>query len=197
MPESNNKVLPGRRRFLLRNLARGFVWLLVIVGGYFYARNNLNFTFEAVLGPVYHQPVVVYLIFLASEIIFGIIPPEFFMIWSLRNEILMQYVNNIISLSIISYVAGVVGFFIGQYLNNTQFYKQMKKRVFGKFETHLNRYGGFLVIVAALTPLPFSGIAMLVGSVKYSFRKYLYFSLFRFVRFFAYSIIIWEANVFN
>ncbi len=197
MAEEDNKSLPDRRRFLLRNLARGFTWLVVIVGGYFYARNNLNFTLEAVLGPVYEKPSIVYLIFLASEVIFGIIPPEFFMIWSLRAEILINYINNIISLSIISYIAGVIGFLIGQYLNRTKFFVAMKKRVFGKFEKHLNHYGGFLVIVAAITPLPFSGIAMLVGSVKYSFKKYLYFSLFRFARFVAYSIIIWEANILN
>ncbi|MEM7297925.1 MAG: VTT domain-containing protein, partial [Bacteroidota bacterium] len=95
----------------------------------------------------------------------------------------------------ISYVAGIIGFGIGAYLKNTRFYRIMKYRVFGKFEIHLNNYGGFLVIVAALTPLPFSGIAMLVGSVHYSFRKYLWFSLFRFARFLAYSIIIWEANI--
>ena len=197
MSKLENKTLPDRRRFLLKNLGRGLIWLLVTVGGYFYARNNLNFTLEAVLGSVYEKPTIVYLIFLASEVIFGIIPPEFFMIWSLRTELLSNYINNIISLSVISYVAGVIGFLMGQYLNRTQFFVEVKKRVFEKFEEHLKTYGGFLIIVAALTPLPFSGIAMLVGSVKYSFKKYLYFSLFRFARFLAYSIIVWEANIFN
>ena len=189
--------LPDRRKFLLGNLAKGLFWLFVIVGGYFFAKEHFDFTLESLLGPVYDNSLVIYLIFLGSEVIFGIIPPEFFMIWSLRTEVLSNYIYNIIGLSIISYMAGVIGFLIGQYLNNTQFYKAMKKRVFGKFEKHLNLYGGFLVIVAALTPLPFSGIAMLVGSVKYSFRKYLYFSLFRFLRFLVYSIVIWEAYILN
>lgn len=197
MSDQSTKSLPDRRRFLLKNLGRGLIWLIVIVGGYFYARNNLDFTLESVLGPVYEKPLIIYLIFLGSEVIFGIIPPEFFMIWSLRTGILSNYIDNIVALSVISYLSGVIGFLIGQYLNNTKFYKEMKKRVFGKFEEHLNNYGGFLVIVASLTPIPFSGIAMLVGSVKYSFRKYLLFSLFRFARFLAYSIVIWEANVFN
>lgn len=195
MAAKSPKPLPGRRKFLFRNLLRGLIWLAVIVIGYVFLRKNYDFTLEAVLGPVYDQPTIVYLIFLASEVIFGIIPPEFFMIWSLRNEVLMDYINNIIALSAISYVAGIIGFGIGAYLKNTQFYRQMKKRVFGKFEKHLNNYGGFLVIVAALTPLPFSGIAMLVGSVHYSFRKYLWFSLFRFLRFIVYGAIIWEANI--
>lgn len=197
MAEIENKSLPDRRRFLLRNLGRGLLWLIVIVGGYFYARNNLDFSLESLLGPVYESPKIIYLIFLGSEVIFGIIPPEFFMIWSLRAEILSRYIDNIIALSVISYIAGAIGFLIGQYLNRTAFFVVMKRRVFGKYIKHLNHYGGFLVIVAAITPLPFSGIAMLVGSVKYSFRKYLYFSLFRFARFLVYSMIIWEANILN
>ena len=196
MPKKSHNELPDRRRFLLRNLLRGFLWLAVIVIGFIYLRKNYGFSMETLLGPVYDEPTIVYFIFLASEIIFGIIPPEFFMIWSLRNEVFMAYINNVIALSAISYVAGIIGFGIGAYLKNTRFYRMMKYRVFGKFEKHLNNYGGFLVVVAALTPLPFSGIAMLVGSVHYSFKKYLWFSLFRFLRFIAYGIVIWEANIF-
>ncbi|MEO9871645.1 VTT domain-containing protein [Ekhidna sp.] len=196
MTPKTEKELPDRRRFLIKNLLRGFLWLAVIVIAFIYARKNYDFTLETVLGPVYDQPTIVYLFFLASEVIFGIIPPEFFMIWSLRSEVLSTYINNIIALSTISYMAGIIGFGIGAYLKNTQFYRAMKRRVFGKFEKHLNNYGGFLVVVAALTPLPFSGIAMLVGSVHYSFKKYLWFSLFRFLRFLVYGIVIWEANIF-
>jgi membrane protein DedA with SNARE-associated domain len=196
MAKKTPKELPDKRKFLIRNLLRGFVWLAVIVIAFIYARKNYDFTLETVLGPVYDRPTVVYFIFLASEVIFGIIPPEFFMIWSLRSELLPNYINNIIALSAISYVAGIIGFGIGAYLKNTRFYRIMKFRVFGKFEKHLNNYGGFLVVVAALTPLPFSGIAMLVGSVHYSFKKYLWFSLFRFLRFLVYGIVIWEANIF-
>lgn len=196
MSDKTEKELPDRRRFLIKNLLRGFLWLAVIVIAFIYLRKNYDFTLETVLGPVYDKPTVVYLIFLTSEVVFGIIPPEFFMIWSLRNEMLMAYVNNVTALSAISYVAGIIGFGIGAYLKNTRFYRIMKIRVFGKFEKHLNNYGGFLVIVAALTPLPFSGIGMLVGSVHYSFKKYLWFSLFRFLRFLAYGIVIWEANIF-
>lgn len=195
MSKKEQKPLPGRNRFLIKNLLRGLMWLAVIVIGYVYLRKNYDFTLESVLGPVYDRPSVIYFIFLASETIFGIIPPEFFMIWSLRSEVLCNYINNIIALSVISYISGVIGFGIGIYLKNTRFYRIMKIRVFGKFEKHLNYYGGFLVIVASLTPLPFSGIAMLVGSVHYSFRKYLWFSLFRFLRFVVYGIVIWEANI--
>ena len=193
----NKKPVLDRNRFLLKNLFRGLLWLMIIVGGYFYAKKNLNFSFETLLGSFYDQAALIYFIFLSSEIIFGIIPPEFFMLWSLRNEALKYYMYNIASLALISYVAGVIGFFIGRYLDNTKFYRKMKKYIFGKFEKYLACYGGFLVVVASLTPVPFSGIAMLVGSVSYPLKRYLYFSLFRFARFIIYAMLIWKANELN
>jgi membrane protein YqaA with SNARE-associated domain len=184
-----------RTRFLLRNLVRGFLWLAAIVILYILARKYLNFDFKEWLGPVYDNVTLIYIIFLTSEIVFGIIPPEIFMFWAARHEAIDIYIQNIIVLTFISYTAGIIGYFIGSYFNTTRLYRALKKNVFGKFEVHFNNYGGFLVVVAALTPIPFSGICMLVGAVKYNFRKFMWFSLFRFVRFIVYAIIIWEANV--
>jgi membrane protein YqaA with SNARE-associated domain len=96
----------------------------------------------------------------------------------------------------ISYLAGIAGYWIGVYLNHTRFYRILKRRVFGKYQVYLNKFGTFLIIVAALTPLPFSGIAMLVGSSRYPFKKYIVYSSFRFLRFVIYSYIIWEASIF-
>ncbi|MBV6647654.1 MAG: VTT domain-containing protein [Cyclobacteriaceae bacterium] len=186
-----------KTRFLIRNLIKGLIWLVILVGLYLYAKKHLDFSFEQWLGPVYEQPSVIYSIFLGSEVIFGIIPPELFMFWSLRNGDVLLYIQNILALSALSYVAGLIGYYIGSHFNRTQLYVAMKRNVFGKFEKHFNNYGGFLVVVAALTPIPFSGICMLVGAVNYSFRRFVWISMMRFVRFFAYAIIIWEANILN
>lgn len=178
-------------------MARGLFWLTVIVFLYFYAKKNLDFDLEVILGPLYNRPTVIYSIFLTSEVIFGIIPPEFFMLWSLRHGELGLYIQNIIALSSVSYCAGVIGYYIGNYFNGTRLYRALKRNIFGKFERRFYQYGGFIVVVAALTPLPFSGICMMIGAVKYSFRRFIVIALMRFVRFLAYGIIIWEANILN
>lgn len=182
-------------RFFFRHLARGLLWLGVLVGGFIFFKNNVNPDYLEWLKPVYERPLVVYSIYSASELLFGIIPPEIFMMWALRDNILMNYIETIILLSVISYIAGVIGFLIGRYLENTRFFKIFKKRVFGKYEKYLYRFGAFIIIVASVTPLPFSGVSMLIGSVDFPPRKYLLFALTRFLRFAAYSIIIWEANM--
>ena len=41
---------PKRTRFFLRNLVRGLIWLIVIVGGYFFLKNKYDFSLSDVLG---------------------------------------------------------------------------------------------------------------------------------------------------
>lgn len=185
-----------RTRFLARNLLRGLIWLTVIVGGYILAKRYLDFDLKVLMGPIYDRPFIIYTIFLSSEVIFGIIPPEFFMFWSARHGDATLYIQNTISLAAISYTAGVIGYGIGSFFNTTRLYRTIKKNFLGKVEKQFQHYGGFLVIVAALTPLPFSGICMLVGAVKYSFRKFLLLALIRFARFGVYAYIIWQTNSF-
>ncbi len=180
---------------MLRNLFRGFLWLGAILGGYVLAKKYFNADIAEWMGPLYDQPKTIFTIFFTSEVIFGIIPPEFFMLWSLRHGDMNLYVQNVLLLSVLSYSAGVIGYFIGEFFNSTKLYATIKKRFLGKAEKHFNRFGGFLVIVAALTPLPFSGICMLMGAVRYELRSFLWMSLTRFIRFSAYAYIIWESNI--
>ena len=181
-------------RFLIRNLLRGLLWLSVLVGAYIFVKKYVEFDYISWLQPIWNNPLLVYGIFLLSEVIIGIIPPEIFMIISAERNLLTEYINSVLILSIISYAAGFAGYWIGIYFNNTRYYRFLKRKYFGKYEKYLNKFGIFLVLVASLTPLPFSGIAMLVGSVRFPLRKYLLFSLFRFVRFAVYSYIIWKAH---
>lgn len=184
-----------RIRFFLSYLLRGLIWLAVVVGGYFYLEANYDITLKGILGDLYDQPVIIYSIFFVSEAVFGIIPPELFMIWALREEALGYYILNVTALSLISYIAGMLGYYIGSHFSTTRFYRTVRKNYLRRFEKHLNRFGGFLVIVAALTPLPFAGICMLMGTVKYPYRRFLVFATFRFARFVVYAMVIWEANI--
>ncbi len=185
----------ARTRFLIVNLLKGLLFLVLIISLFIVAKRYLNLDLKSVLGHQYNNSILIYTVFLISEIVFGIIPPELFMIWSMRHELLGLFVQNMLALMLISYAAGILGYWFGRYLNSTRVYTFLKLRIFGKFEEHFNRYGGFLVIVAALTPLPFSGICMLVGSVRYPFSHFLLMSLTRFIRFSFYAYLLWEARV--
>ncbi len=197
MSELKESKVTEKTKFLLRNLLRGLIWLAVLVTAYLWAKKNLDFDLQVLLGPLYDNAPAVFSIFLISELVFGIIPPELFMFWALRHENIIIYLENVAALAFMSYFAGLIGYYIGSYFNSTRLYRLLRRNYLKRFDKHFNRYGGFLVVVAALTPLPFSGICMLVGAVKYRLRKFVWISLLRFVRFTAYGIIIWEANILN
>lgn len=180
--------------FLFRNLLRGLIWLVLIIAVFWILKNKVDINYLSWLEPVYSNSAVVILIYTTSEVLIGIIPPEVFMIWALRNGIVFEYVMLILLLAILSYIAGLIGYFFGRYLNTTLLYRFIRMKFLRKMERMLNIYGLYIIIVAALTPLPFSGVSMLVGSVKYPLKKYILYSLFRFARFGIYSWFIWKAN---
>jgi len=182
-------------RFLFRNLLRGLLWLsILIVLLYFLKKEigedvvknlvneNKNFSFMLV-------------IFSISELFFGIIPPEIFMIWSLGYDSVTLYIQIVILLSLLSYIAGIIGFLFGKTLSSSRLYKFLQKNFLGKYEKYVLKFGGFLIIVATLTPIPFSGVCMLIGAVNYPVKRFITWSLFRFLRFGVYAIFIWEANL--
>lgn len=183
--------------FLIRNLAKGIIWLGVIISLFFILKKYVDINYLKWLAPVYERPFLVFLIFTLSEIMIGIIPPEIFMLWGLRDGVVTHYVYIVIILAVISYLAGFIGYLFGSFLDTTRIYRFLRRKFLSKSQRLLNTYGLYLIIVAALTPLPFSGISMLVGSVSYPLRKYIFYSATRFIRFGLYGWIIWEANIFG
>jgi membrane protein DedA with SNARE-associated domain len=168
----------------------GIILLIYLLGKKF-----INIDFFSWLEPLFANTLLILLIFLASEVIIGIIPPEIFIIWALRNDQWREFILMVGLLSIISYTAGLTGFGIGRFLNRSLFYRFVKRRFLHKLDQTLQVFGPYLIVVAALTPLPFSGVSMLIGSVHYPFRKFVLLALTRFLRFAIYAVVFWEASI--
>ena len=181
--------------FFFRNLAKGLAWLAVIVALFIFTKHNVDKDLLLKFEPIYDRTGLILLIFCLSELFIGIIPPEFFLIWSLRSGVLHTYLVYAVMLTLISYFAGLAAFFFGRYLHNTRLYRYLRDRYLQKSEILLQEYGLYLILVAALTPVPFSGVAMLVGSVHYPVKNYIYWSLSRFVKFAVSAYVLWEANM--
>lgn len=184
----------SRSKFLFKNLAKGLLWFGFLLLLYIIFKDRIDINPESWIGKVSDKPVIVFSIFLASEIIIGIIPPELFMGWAATSGDLPLYIFYIILFSLISYGAGVIGYLVGRFLNRTILFRYTRKKFFGQVEAFFRTYGGFLIFVAAVTPVPFSAVCMLVGSVKYRFRMFLLISLSRFLRFGVYAYILWQVG---
>jgi membrane protein DedA with SNARE-associated domain len=184
----------SRRQFLIRNLLKGFGILALFVAVFIFIKKYVDLDFITWLEPIYSRPVLMFLIYTASEVFFGIIPPELFFVWGLTEGDGNNYIQIIAALALISYGAGWFAFYVGRRSHESKWFRYLRRRYFRKYDFYLQEYGSFLVIVAAVTPLPYSAVCMLVGSAGYKTKKFLLYSLFRLARYIVYAFVIWEAN---
>lgn len=175
-------------------MAQGLAWLAILVIAFILIRKNIDINFLLWLEPIFENTTLIFTIYTLSELFFGIIPPELFMMWALRMGSVADYSFYVFIFFLISYMSGIIGFLFGSYLNKTILFRYIRRRFLGRYHSSLQKFGFFLILVAALTPIPFSGISMLVGSLHYPLSKYLWWASSRFLRFLVYAIIIWEAG---
>ena len=68
--------------FLFRDLLRGLVWFAVIIFTFIYLEDYLLENFKSDIEVLQENPIGLFVTFFFSEVIFGLIRPEFFMmVW--------------------------------------------------------------------------------------------------------------------
>lgn len=183
----------SRSRFLFKNLIRGLIWFAIIITAFILLEEYIQENFRHTLEAMYDKPIILFSIFFGSEVIFGIIPPEFFMmVWILNKVTVYEFIADLTVLTLISYVAGIIGYFIGKFFSKTRFYKRIHEKHLYQYDVYLKRYGGFLVFVGAVTPVPYSATCMLAGSINLPFNTFLLISISRIVRFAVYGWMVWS-----
>jgi membrane protein YqaA with SNARE-associated domain len=179
--------------FLLKNLAKGLVWFAVFIAAYLYFQEHIE-SYKEQIGKIGDNMPLLLSIFTVSEIVFGILPPEIFMfIWKTKG-VLSEYIINLSILTLISYGAGIVGYYIGKTFSKTEFYKRVHGKYLQQYDSKLKKFGGFLVIVGATTPVPFSATCMLAGSVNLPFKYFLLITVTRIIRFAFYGAGVWFST---
>ncbi|RXG20200.1 membrane protein YqaA with SNARE-associated domain [Leeuwenhoekiella polynyae] len=134
-------------------------------------------------------PFWVLTVFFISESILGLIPPEIFIAWSDKMPDPILYLSLI---AVLSYTGGIISYFMGRAstrINAVHEYLEVKM---AKHLKNARKWGGFLIVVGAILPVPFAVSSMAAGMIKYPFINYLLFGLLRFVRF-----AIYGAAIFN
>jgi membrane protein YqaA with SNARE-associated domain len=186
--------------FLFRNLFKGLLWFAFIITVFILMEEYIQDNFRSHIDDIRANPGILYGVYTLSEIIFGILPPEFFMmIWVLDNIDVTGFIINLTILTVISYGAGVLGYYIGKNFSKTDFYQiRIREKYLKQYESKLKKFGGYLVFVGAVTPVPFSATCMLAGSVNMNFKNFLLICITRVVRFAAYGWMVWSfPNWFN
>lgn len=186
--------------FLFRNLIKGLLWFAVIITVFILLEGYIQENFKSHIDDIRANPGILYGIYTLSEIIFGILPPELFMmIWILDDIDLSGFIINLSILTVISYGAGILGYYIGKTFSRTPFYQnRIREKYLKQYEKSLKKFGGYLVFVGAVTPVPFSATCMLAGSVNMNFKNFLLICITRILRFSVYGWMVWSfPNWFN
>ncbi|MFT4802295.1 MAG: membrane protein YqaA with SNARE-associated domain, partial [Flavobacteriaceae bacterium] len=158
-----------------------FIALLWLIHEFFFDFNDLFISITTTF-----NPLTILGVFFASESLLGLIPPEIFIAWADKTEMPVFFLS---VLAVLSYVGGIISFFIGKTISNMpSIYNYLEV----KMEKHvkmIRKWGGFLIVVGALLPIPFSITSIAAGLIHYKFKNYLLFGLLRFVRFYLYALV--------
>ena len=131
----------------------------------------------------------IFSLFFLSESLLGLVPPELFIAWV---KTLPTPLINLSLLALLSYLGGCISYFIGRSILSIPRVKASVENRMAKHISNIRKWGGFLIIVGALLPIPFSMVSMASGIISFSFWRYLMFGLFRFLRFYLYALAIFS-----
>ena len=180
----------GFYSFIWENSKKALVPLAVIIGILLYI-NYYVMSIDEMLVYVTQNfsDVSIFSLFLVSESILGLLPPDIFIAWTKNTDYPILYLS---LLSILSYLGGVISYLLGKAMliipsvNNFMFNK-MSKHI-----TNMRKWGGLLIAVGALLPLPFAMASMAAGMIKFNFKNFLMFALLRLLRFVVYGFAIYQ-----
>ena len=186
-----------RVKFLISNGIKGIIWLAVLLVGYFvFDKLVISKNPELWLEHFYSRPGLIYLIYVASESFIGLFPPELFMIWAFNKSDVPHYILNVGFFAVVSYVLGYLNFLIGQFLYKRVIFRYFRKRFFRESWDQLRKYGLFLILVAAITPVPWAAVCLLVGSAGFPAKRFLIYALSRVLRFVVYGYVVYQTHQF-
>lgn len=161
-----------------------FVLLLVGLEYFFLDINSLiNHLVETI------SPKFIFSSLFLSETFLGLLPLEVYIAWAAKSVSPWLF---LFILATMSYIGGIIAYFIG---NRLFLIPKVKNYMENKIATHirnLRKWGGFLVFIGAMLPIPHSMVSLACGLIKYNFRYYLLFALFRYLRFALYALVIFK-----
>lgn len=177
----------GLYKFMSQIVVKLLVIIAIIVGIVLLLNHFFNLS-QIIEDYIFsHDTPGVLTLFLISETVLGWIPPDLFIMWSDKFNAPLLWLT---ILGTISYVGGMNAYFIGKIaLKFPRFRRWLENRNAVFFE-RIRKWGGIIIILAALFPLPFATTTLAAGMVKYPLKQTLIFGLSRYLRFYLYGAMI-------
>lgn len=135
-------------------------------------------------------PIGVLSFFFMSETLLGLVPPEIFIAWSGKMPTPWLYLS---ILGVLSYLGGLLSYWIGRTITQIAAVREYLEVKMEKQLKNSKKWGGFLIIVGALLPLPFSISCIAAGIIHFPFKNVILYGSLRLLRFALYGLIIFNA----
>ena len=128
--------------------------------------------------------------FFVSEILLGLVPPEIFIAWAGKMYSPWFYLS---ILAFLSYGGGLLSYWLGRTITKIPSVHNYLEVKMEKQLKNSKKWGGFLIVVGALLPLPFSISCIAAGIIEFPFKNVIIYGSLRLLRFAIYGIIIFNV----
>mgnify|MGYP000874937806 FL=1 len=180
----------GFYAFVGQAIKKALPYIIVIVSIIFV----LNQFFNIDKGLIHLTEVLpvsgVLMFFLASESFLGLVPPEIFIAWSGKLNQPWLYLS---ILAFLSYFGGLCSYWIGIGITKIPTVHNYLEQKMEKQLKNSRKWGGFLIVVGALLPLPFSISCMAAGIIEFPLKSVMLYGSLRLVRFLIYGLVIFHV----
>jgi membrane protein DedA with SNARE-associated domain len=178
-------------KFITANLIKGFLWFGLIIMAFVFLRYLFD-DYEQVLHGLQGKPFFIYSVFFLSEMSIGLIPPEVIM-EIYKSQGWESFCLHIGIMAVLSYIGGIVAFYSGRLLDKVDVIHRLTARPkFAANITLYKKYGGVLILIAAITPVPSATVSLISGALGFPFRSYLVWASPLILRFVLYGYLFWK-----
>lgn len=180
----------GFYKFVWKSVKKAIIPIVLFIGALL-ALDYFVLDIEGMLVTVTetYSPLGIISVFFISESLLGLVPPELFIAWSGKSA---SPILNLSLLAAASYAGGIVSYIIGKGITKIPSVHEQLEVNMAQHIANTRKWGGFLIIVGALLPIPFAITSIAAGIIRFPFVSYLMFGLLRFVRFYLYALVIFE-----
>ncbi len=175
----------------LKSMAGKAFWIILVFSAIILGLEYFLIDINSLLNKLVtnFNEVTVFIVFMISETLLGLLPPEIFIAWASKSE--SAWVLLFI-LATLSYVGGILSYLIGLGISRVTVVKNYLENKVKTHITNLRKWGGFFIFIGATLPIPHSVVSMASGLIKFSFGNYLLWALFRYLRFGLYAVVIFQ-----
>ncbi|WP_100615777.1 YqaA family protein [Confluentibacter citreus] len=180
----------GFYSFVWKSVLKALPYIIILVAAvfvfnHFFSINNILVRMTETL-PIWG----VLGVFFVSETLLGLVPPEIFIAWAAKMDMPWLFLS---FLGFISYFGGLISYWIGIAITKIPVVHNYLEVKMAKQLKNSKKWGGFLIVVGALLPLPFSISCMAAGIIEYPFKGVILFGSLRLLRFAIYGLILFQV----